>query len=128
MKKWRVCLIALLGVIHMSAFADEPKRVYLFGVATNFNDSTVYLTEVQHLDSVALNPDGSLPNYVGYALQLKVHLEGTLDERDQTCAIIYSDKKKGLQKRFSAVRRKYQSSKEKKTKLIDSGTFLFQKR
>ncbi len=129
MNKWRIYLVCLLGALHLSAFAeDEPRRVYLFGVATNFNDSTVYLTDVQHLDSIMLNPDGSLPNYVGYALQLKVHLEGSLDERDQTCAVIYSDKKKKLEKRFLAVRKRYSTNKEKMVKQVGSDEFRFQKR
>ena len=129
MNKWRIYLVCLLGALHLSAFAkDKPQRVYLFGVATNFNDSTVYITEVQHLDSIMLNPDGSLPNYVGYALQMKVHLEGELEEIDQTCAVIYSDKKKNLEKRFLAVRKKYNSNKEKTVKLVGSDEFLFQKR
>lgn len=129
MNKWRIYLVCLLGALHLSAFAkDKPQRVYLFGVATNFNDSTVYITEVQHLDSIMLNPDGSLPNYVGYALQMKVHLEGELEEIDQTCAVIYSDKKKNLEKRFLAVRKKYNVNKEKTVKLVGSDEFLFQKR
>lgn len=127
MKKWRVCLIALLGAIHLSAFADEPQRVYLFGVATNFNDSTVYLTDVQHLDSMAINPDGSLQNYVGYSLQLKVYLEGALDERYQTCAIIYSDKKKQLEKRFIKTRKRILSDKSKRIKPIGTDAFQFKR-
>lgn len=129
MNKWRLYLICLLGALHLSAVAeDKLQRVYLFGVATNFNDSTVYLTDVQHLDSLTLNPDGSLPNYVGYALQLKVYLEGSLDEREQTCAIIYSDKKKRLEKRFLAVRKKYQTHEEKAVKPIGTDVFRFQRK
>lgn len=128
MNKWRIYLICLLGALHLSAFADKPQRVYLFGVATNLNDSTVYLTDVQHLDSMTLNADGSLPNYVGYSLQLKVYLEGELDENHQTCAVIYSEKKKKLEKRFLAVRKKYLNIKGNTLKLIGSDTFQFKKR
>ena len=103
MNKWKITLFCLLGMLQMSAFADEPQRVYLFGVATNLNDSTVYITDVQHLDSLTINPDGSLTNHVGYTLQLKVYLEGTLNETYQTCAVIYSDKKKKLTKKINCV-------------------------
>lgn len=126
MNKWRIYLICLLGALHLSAFADNPQRVYLFGVATNLNDSTIYLTDVQHLDSMMLNADGSLPNYVGYSLQFKVYLEGELDESHQTCAVIYSEKKKRLEKRFLAVRKKY--LKGYTIKLIGSDVFQFKKR
>ena len=129
MNKWKITLFCLLSMWQISTFADDkPQRVYLFGVATNFNDSTVYITDVQCLDSLTINPDGSLPNHVGYTLQLKVFLEGSLDEKYQTCAVIYSDKKKKLARRFSAVQRKYQYKKDKNPILIDKESFQFQKR
>lgn len=137
MKKWRLFLICLIGALQLSAFAapkekkaksEEPKRVYMYGVAVNFNDSTVYLTDVQHLDSVVINPDGSLQNYVGYSLQLKVYLEGTLGETYQTCAVIYSDKKKKLEKRFMNMRKRYQTDKDKILKQIGTDAFTFEKR
>ena len=127
MNKWKITLFCLLGTLQMSAFADEPQRVYLFGVATNLNDSTVYITDVQHLDSLTINPDGSLTNHVGYTLQLKVYLEGTLNETYQTCAVIYSDKKKKLTKRFSNVQRRLQHKKDKRPHLISKESFQFQK-
>ena len=137
MKKWRLFLICLIGALQLSAFAapkekkatsEEPKCVYMYGVAVNFNDSTVYLTDVQHLDSVVINPDGSLQNYVGYSLQLKVYLEGTLGETYQTCAVIYSDKKKKLEKRFMNMRKRYQTDKDKILKQIGTDAFTFEKR
>lgn len=137
MKKWRLFLICLLGALQLSAFAapkekkeksQEPKRVYMYGIAVDFNDSTVYLTDVQHLDSLIIKPDGSLQNYVGYSLQLKVYLEGTLGETNQTCAVIYSDKKKKLEKRFTNMRKRYQADKNKILKRIGTDAFTFQKR
>lgn len=145
MNKWRICLICLLGALQLSAFAapkekapkakkekkvkiEEPKRVYMFGVAENFNDSTIYLTDVQHLDSLVIASDGSLLNHAGYSLQLKVYLEGTLNEINQTCAVIYSDKKKKLDKRFTKTRKKYEADKNKTLKRIGTDVFTFQKR
>lgn len=137
MKKWRLILICLFGALQLSASAapkekkeksEEPKRVYMYGVAVNFNDSTVYLTDVQHLDSMIIRPDGSLQNHAGYSLQLKVYLEGTLGEINQTCAVIYSDKKKKLEKRFMNMRKRYQADKDKILKQIGTDAFTFQKR
>ena len=128
MGKWRIVFLCLLCSLQLSVFASEPQRVYLFGVATNFNDSTIYITELQHLDSLIINPDGSLQNHVGYTLQLKVYLEGSLDERNQTCAVFYSDKKRKLTRRFLEIQRMYQYKKDKKLVQIDKDAFLFQKR
>lgn len=136
MNKWRICLVCLLSALQLTALAapkekkqktEEPKRVYMYGAAINFNDSVVYLTDVQHLDSITINPDGSIPNYAGYSLQLKVYLEGSMNEINQTCAVIYSDKKKKLEKRYLKMRKKYAADKSKTLKPIGSGDFAFQK-
>lgn len=138
MNKWRFILIGLLcTAVQLTSLAapkdkkekaEESKRVYMYGVATNFNDSTIYMTDVQHLDSMIINKDGSLQNYVGYSLQMKIYLEGTLGETDQTCAIIYSDKKKKLEKRFLKMRKKFAAERGQKFKQVGTDSFKFQKR
>lgn len=137
MKKWRILLICLIGTLQLSSFAasqengerpEEFTRVYMYGVAIDFNDSTVYLTDVQSLDSVVMYPDGSIRDLSGYSLQLKVYLEGVLGETNQTCAIIYSDKKRKLEKRFSTMRRRLQYSKGRTLKQIGRDDFAFQRR
>lgn len=137
MKKWRIILIALIGTLQLSAFAApkekkekaiESQRVYMFGVGIDFNDSTIYLTDVQHLDSIVVNSDKSIQNQVNYSLQLKVYLEGILGENDQTCAVIYSPKKRKLEKRFIKMRKRYQADESKILKQIGTDAFTFQKR
>lgn len=142
MNKWKIYLICLFGALHLSAFAaqeenapkekkqkkvktEEPKCVYLYGVAINFNDSTVYLTDVQRLDSIIIHSDGALQNYASYSMQLKVYLEGTLDEMTQTCAVIYSEKKKAIEKRYLKTRKRYQENKSKTLKQIGTDAFVF---
>ena len=131
---WRYYLIGLLCAVQLPTFAankdknEEPKRVYMYGVAVNFNDSTMYITDVHYLDSMIINKDGSLQNYVGYSMQLKVFLEGTLGETDQTCAVIYSDKKKKLEKRFLRMRKKCLAERKQRFKQIGTDSFRFEKR
>ena len=137
MNKWRICLICLFGALQLSVSAapkekkenvEEPKRVYMYGVSIDFNDSTIYLTDVQYLDDILINADGSIQNYAGYSLQLKVYLEGTLGEMNQTCAVVYSDKKKKLEKRFIKTRKRYMSDKSKTVVPIGTDAFTFEKR
>ena len=137
MNKWKYCLICLLGALQLTAFAapkekkekvEEPKRVYMFGVSTDFNDSIIYVTDVQHLDSVFINPDGSIQDYTSYSLQLKVYLEGALGESNQTCAVIYSDKKKQLEKRYIKARKRYRVDKGRMVIPIGTNLFQFHKR
>lgn len=137
MTKWKFLLFFLLSAIQLTAFAspkekknksEEPKEIYMYGVSVDFNDSTVYITDIQSLDSMTINTDGSLRNYSDYSLQLKVYLEGTVGETNQTCAVIYSEKKKKLEKHFIKMRKKYQSDPNKILKRIGTDAFTFQKR
>ena len=146
MKKWRILLICLLGALQLTAFAtpkgdapkekkkkekkvkvDKPRRVYLCGVAMGFNDSTVYLTDIQYLDSVIINSEGALSNHANYTMQMKVYLEGTLGELHQTCAVIYSAKKRRVENELSKMRYRYESSKDKTLKRISKEDFSFQR-
>lgn len=135
MNKWKVILIGLLGMIQLTALAgpkkknpEEPKRVYMYGVATNFNDSTVYMTNVQHLDSITIHENGGLQNYGLYSMQMKVYLEGELNELSQTCAVVYSDKKKKLDKRYLKTKKRFLNDKSKTLRLIGADAFTFEKR
>ena len=131
---WRYYIIGLLCAVQLPAFAankdkdEEPKRVYMYGVAVNFNDSTMYITDVHYLDSMIINKDGSLQNYVGYSMQLKVFLEGTLGETDQTCAVIYSANRKKLEKRYLKMRKRCLAERKQRLKMIGTDSFTFEKR
>ena len=134
MNKLKFFFVSILGIMLLSSFTapkdnkekvEEPKRVYMYGVSLNFNDSVVYMTDVQYLDSILIQKDGSLQNYANYSQQMKIFLEGTLGERNQTCAVIYSDNKKKLEKRYVKMRKRYQADKEKVLmKLGTAFTFL----
>lgn len=133
MKKCKLLLVVLLGMASLTAFAtkkdkaDEPKRVYLYGVSVNFNDSVVYMTDVQYLDSMVINKDGSIQNYANYSIQMKVYLEGVLGKSNQTCAVIYSDNKKKLEKRFVKMRKRYQADKNRLLLQVGADAFRFRK-
>lgn len=122
MNKLKFLLASMIGIVMLSSFTapkekkekiEEPVRVYLYGVSLNFNDSLVYMTDVQYFDSVKIGKDGSLQNYANYSQQMKIFLESTLGESNQTCAVIYSDSKKKLEKRYVKMRKKFQADKEK---------------
>ena len=77
---------------------------------------------------IIINTDGSLQNYAGYSMQLKVYLEGTLGNVNQTCAVVYSHKKKKLEKRFIKTKKKFLANKDQVLRQIGTDTFTFQKR
>ena len=133
MNKCKYLFLALMGIVLLSSFTapkekkEEPKRVSMFGVSVDFNDSVVYLTDVQCLDSIVINKDGSIQNYANYSFQLKVYLEGTLGEADQTCAVIYSDNKKKLEKRYVKMRKRFRADDRNVLKQLGTDSFMFRK-
>ena len=98
----------------------------MFGISLNSNDSVVYLTDVQRLDSIIIDDEGAIQNYAGYSMQLKVYLEGTLGKVNQTCAVAYSEKKKKLEKRYLKARKKFLGNKDKALHQIGATDFAFQ--
>ena len=69
-----LCAVALFFAL-CSAFTmkDKEKAVYAFGVAASFNDSIVYYTDIQVLDSVELDKNGFLPKRDLSKLRHKVY-------------------------------------------------------
>lgn len=133
MYRLRYLFIGLLSVLLFSSFtapkekSDEIKRVYLYGVSHDFNDSVVYMTDIQCLDSMTIKADGSLQNHSSLSLQMKYFLEGMLQKGNQTCAVIYSDDKRKLEKRYVKMRKRYQSDNHKVLMKLNSESFTFRK-
>lgn len=110
MKYLRILLAVTLVFTLCSAFSmkkEKEKQVYAFGVAASFNDTIVYYTEIQMLDSVVLDKRGFLPQRELYSYQLKNYLEYELAKLDYTCMIYFSENKNKLQKEASKVKGKY---------------------
>lgn len=113
MSFFRYILVALMALLICSSFTLKEKKtegVYLFGIAASFNDSVVYFTPIQHVDSVKLEK-GFLPKRAQYAYQLKNQIEYTKNKNDYTCMIYFSDNKAKLEKEAAKVKGKYVKSK-----------------
>lgn len=72
--------------------------VYLYGFAATFNDSTVYFTEIQHLDSVGIDSKTKfLYHREDYSAQLQDYLESQ-GTPNATCITSFSTNKKEAEK------------------------------
>lgn len=103
------------------------KAVYAFGVAASFNDTVVYFTDIQVLDSVKLDKGGFLPKRDLYTYQLKNYLEYDLKSLDYTCMIYFSENKKKLEKEAAKVKSKYKKNKTIVLMPIAPEAFRFKK-
>lgn len=133
MKYVRILFAVALVFMVCSAFSFKKgkggaeKPVYAFGVAASFNDTVVYFTDIQVLDSVALDKNGFLPKRDLYAYQLKNYLEYDLKSPDYTCMIYFSESKKKLEKEASKVKGKYKKNSSIFLMPIDADAFSFKK-
>lgn len=103
------------------------KPVYAFGVSASFTDTVVYYTDIQVLDSVALDKNGFLPHRDLYSYQLKNYLELEKGLPNRTCMIYFSENKKKLSKEAVKVLGKYRKNKTITVREIEAGNFLFKK-
>lgn len=129
---------ALLVSLAVSA-KNEMRRAYIFGIAASFNDSTVYFTPVQEVDSAwftTRNKTKFLMNRDNYSYQLRNFLE-LKGEPNRTCAIFFGINHKKVEDKWVKIHDKYTARHKKKkapkggekppyqVKMIDNGEFLF---
>ena len=93
----------------------------------SFNDSIVYYTDIQVLDSVELDKNGFLPKRDLYTYQLKNYLEYNLKKPDYTCMIYFSENRKKLEKEAVKVKGKYKKSKNMVLQVVKPEAFTFAK-
>lgn len=129
MKYVRILFAVTLAFVLCSAFThkDKEKAVYAFGVAASFNDSTVYYTEIQVLDSVELDKNGFLPKRDLYTYQFKNHLEYDMNKPDYTCMIYFSENRAKLEKEATKLKSKYRKNKGIVLEAIVPAAFTFKK-
>nr|WP_261976322.1 hypothetical protein [Phocaeicola barnesiae] len=78
------------------------------GVSASFTDSLVYFTDIQLVDSAALDSKGLLIGRSLYSMQLKDYLEQHQDGKNRTCFMFFNTKKRKLEKEISKLKQKYQ--------------------
>lgn len=108
--KYLLATTAIVAIFTTTAITAKNKclpKVYAFGFAASFNDSTVYFTDIQEIDSVWINDKTKFMlernNYSG---QLKTYLNEQGKEH-RTCIIAYAFKKKDIDKKYRKMRDKY---------------------
>lgn len=100
--------------------------VYAFGFSASFNDSTVYFTDIQTIDSVIINTKtGFILERGIYANQLRDHIMYNCGEANPTCVFFYAVKMKSLAKKFRRMKQKYVQSNKFDVQYIRSDDFAF---
>lgn len=92
----------------VSAKRTAVDKVYMFGFAASFNDSTVYFTDVQAVDSAWMDTKTKfLLGRENYSYQLRNYLTDNLNEKNRTCIVMFGLKKEKVEKKYLKLKKQY---------------------
>lgn len=111
MRYLKLMLIAILIVGFASssnAKGHLPAKLYMFGFAASFNDSTVYFTEIQEVNAYVKNDHNHfLVDRSVYSFQLRNYLQSSGRVLHPTCVTVYAKTKQAIDKKYAALKKKY---------------------
>lgn len=98
--KFKTLLFILAALVATTTLyaAGKKTRVYVYGFAASFNDSIVYFTDIQTLDSATIaSKSGFLYGRDNYSYQLRDYLKGH-GCATPTCITTFSVKRKDIER------------------------------
>lgn len=94
-------------VIPADAQNVNIQRVYMFGFAQSFNDSTVYFTDIQTVDSAWIqNKTKFLLERENYSYQMRSYLESE-GLQHMMCTTFYALTRKEIEKKYAKIKQRY---------------------
>ncbi len=123
-KRYILSLIILLCA--MSIQATNPQSgVHIFGFATSFTDSTIYITEIQYLDSAYIEKHHFLLGREQYSYQLQNYLSTKGIKIHPTCVTFFAQEKDQIEKKYLTLRKKYEKAGKFIIKVIPLKDFIY---
>ena len=105
--------ITLLFVFMMANMPVSAKNVmlpkaYMFGFVASFNDSIVFFTDIQEVDSVwVLDKKELLAGRSSYAYQLREFFTNSFNMPNRTCIVISDKNRKNVEKKYAKMKKIY---------------------
>ena len=104
-------MIAAMSVLLIVTAAKNDNmvtKIYAFGFAASFNDSIVYFTDIQEIDSAHINGKSKfLVDCQNYSNQLRNYLSEKKAEKNKTCVFVYALKRKDIEKKYMKMKGRY---------------------
>lgn len=120
MKLSKIGLTAIAATLLISLTVqakNEMRKAYVFGFASSFNDSTVYFTDIQEVDSAWFTSKHHfLVSRENYSYQLRDYL-ANIGEQHRTCVVEYDTDPKKLEKVWNKLYIRYAHNQKQKTEL-----------
>lgn len=125
MKKFLLTFALVLASLTTFA-ANKPAKVYMFGFAASFNDSTVCFTNIQEVDSAYIDSKTKfLYSRENYSYQLRDYLEQQSFD-SPTCITVFAFSRKDIEKKYARMRRRYTDNGKYIVKEVSSPDFEYQ--
>lgn len=118
MKRIIYTFLAMAILTFATSQPTAAKRVvvpemYMFGFAASFNDTIVYFTDIQRIDSAWIEKGSKfLQSRNVYSSQLKNYLTAQLNMPHRTCVVFFNKSRAKVEKQFVKMRRKYGPQKD----------------
>ena len=124
MRKLILTLVVALTALTASA-VNKPEKVYMYGFAASFNDSTLYFTSLQELDSVYIDSKTKfLYSRDNYSYQLRDYLSAHGSEH-YTCTTVFALNRKAAEKKYAKLRKRYTQGGKYTVKDLSKTDFFF---
>ena len=113
---------------HLQAQIVKVPQAYMFGFVASFNDSTVYFTNIQQVDSVWVTKKKKmLSGRNNYSYQLREYFAQKRNQPNRTCVVVANVNRKKLEKKYTKMKNKYlvKSKKPYDVRTIADSDFKF---
>lgn len=131
MRIYKTFFTLLLMTFCVASATAKPRcqPIYIFGVSASFNDSIVYITNIQMLDSAWVDDKtGFLLMRNEYSNQMRSHFTAK-GQLNRTCIVCFADNEKKILKKYAKMKKRYLSDKKKKRNFdyreLDEDEFKF---
>lgn len=134
MKRFKISFLLIFATlaIGISTYAKDknttgPTKVYMFGFSASFNDSLVYITDIQAVDSALIEPKTEfLVNRTAYGNQLQFFLADRKERPNTTCVVFFNRKAEDLRKKYNKILKRYKNSNATILKTLSQDEFRFE--
>lgn len=131
MKSYRRFIMAVVLLAFVCSFSSASAKVicvpklYAFGFSASFNDSIVYFTDIQVIDSAWINDKTKfLISRDNYSYQLKNYFT-SIGQEHRTCVISFALTRKEIEKKYKKMKEKYVKAGNFSIKNISKNDFHF---
>ena len=117
-----------MTTLSVSAKNIMVPKAYMFGFVASFNDSIVYFTDIQAVDSVWVQEKKELlAGRSNYSYQLREFFTNTYNMPNRTCVVISDLNRHKLEKKYLKMKKQYAEKGAKKYEVhyINSSEFRF---